>query len=57
MRKQDDLGRRLIVVSNLKTFIGHRIFQSDVVPQNLATVSVLEIYLQKRQVFFDVLKK
>ena len=57
MRKQDDLGRRLIVVSNLKTFIGHRIFQSDVVPQNLATVSVLVIYLQKRQVFFDVLKK
>ena len=30
VRKQDDFERRLMVASNLKTFIGYRIFQSDV---------------------------
>ena len=37
--------------------IGYRIFQNDVVLQNLATVGILVIYLKKRQVIFDVLKK
>ena len=30
VRQQDDHGRRLMVASNFKTFIGYSIFQSDV---------------------------
>ena len=51
-----NLERRLMVASNLKNFIGYRIFQSDIVSQNLATISLLLIYLKKK-VFFDALKK
>ena len=46
-----------MVASNLKTFIGYTIFQSDAVSQNLTAVSVLVIYLKKGQLFFDILSK
>ena len=45
-----------MVASNFKTFIGYRIFQSYVVSQNLAAVSVL-ITFEKTTSVFDVSKK
>ena len=52
VRKQDDPGKRLMVASNLKTFIERRIFQSDEVSQSLAAVSVLVISEKKASVFW-----
>ena len=40
-----------MVASNLKTFIGYRIFQSDVVSVNLAAVSVLVTFEKKGKRF------
>ena len=45
-----------MVASNLKTFMGYRIFQSDVVSRSLAAVSLL-VTFEKKQVFYDALKK
>ena len=43
--------KRLMVLSNLKTFIRYRIFQSDVVLRSLAVVSVLVTFEKKTSVF------
>ena len=40
-----------MVESNFKTFIGYRIFQSDIVSRNLAAVSVLVTFEKKKTVF------
>ena len=40
-----------MVASNLKTFIGYRIFQSDIVSRNLAAVGVLVTFEKKTSVF------
>ena len=48
-----------MAVSNLNTFIGYEIFHKkiDIISHKLAFISVLAIPLNKRQIFFDVLKK
>ena len=45
-----------MVASNLKTFLGYRIFQSDKVSRSLAAVSVLVTFEIKTSIF-DVVKK
>ena len=40
-----------MVASNLKNFIGYRIFQSDQVSRNLAAASVLLTFQKKTSVF------
>ena len=56
--QQDDLGRRLMIAPNLKTFIEYEIFHKmfDIVSHYLATISVLAIHLKKGQMLFDVLR-
>lgn len=56
IRQQDDLGKRLIVVSNSKTFKGYGTFHKkvNILSQKLATISDLVINSEKRQMIFDV---
>ena len=39
-KRLDNLGKRLMVASNFKKNVGYGIFQSEVVSQSLATISV-----------------
>ena len=56
IRQQNDLGKRLIVVSNSKTFKGYGTFhkKADILSQKLAIISDMVINSEKRQKFFDV---